>query len=152
MYLDRENIYKHLEEIIETQRRIENKLDRLSTIRNCLDEEQLLDNQDLLMITKLSPRTLQRYRKRGILPYVNKDGKNLSANSFETRFNHEITARGNNNPRESISSDCNNYTEDNSVGGLFNLLSMETLGNDPDEERFRRLIQRKKKKKLRRKL
>lgn len=79
-------------------------------------------------------------------------GKDLSANSFETRFNHEITARGNNNPRESISSDCNNYTEDNSVGGLFNLLSMETLGNDPDEERFRRLIQRKKKKKLRRKL
>ena len=86
MYLDRENIYKHLEEIIETQRRIENKLDRLSTIRNCLDEEQLLDNQDLLMITKLSPRTLQRYRKRGILPYVNKDGKNLYRASDVRKF------------------------------------------------------------------
>ena len=76
MYLDRENIYNHLVEIIENQRRIENKLDRLSTIRNCLDEEQLLDNQNLLMITKRSSRTLQRYKKRGILPYVNKDGKN----------------------------------------------------------------------------
>jgi len=86
MYLDRENIYNHLVEIIENQRRIENKLDRLSTIRNCLDEEQLLDNQNLLMITKRSSRTLQRYKKRGILPYVNKDGKNLYRVSDVKKF------------------------------------------------------------------
>ena len=44
------------------------KIDRLLNSQNCLDGEKLLDNQDLCF-------TLQRYRKKGILPYLLLDGK-----------------------------------------------------------------------------
>ena len=40
-----------------------------------LDGEQLLDNQDLCFMLKVSVKTLQRYRKKGILPYLLLDGK-----------------------------------------------------------------------------
>ena len=40
-----------------------------------LDGEQLLDNQDLCFLLKVSVKTLQRYRKKGILPYLLLDGK-----------------------------------------------------------------------------
>lgn len=32
-------------------------------------EEQLLDNQDLCQLLRISKRTLQRYRSEGLLPY-----------------------------------------------------------------------------------
>ena len=37
--------------------------------------ERLLDNQDLCFLLKVSVKTLQRYRKKGILPYLLLDGK-----------------------------------------------------------------------------
>ena len=40
-----------------------------------LDGERLLDNQDLCFLLKVSVKTLQRYRKKGILPYLLLDGK-----------------------------------------------------------------------------
>ena len=40
-----------------------------------LDGERLLDNQDLCFMLKVSVKTLQRYRKKGILPYLLLDGK-----------------------------------------------------------------------------
>lgn len=49
--------------------------DRLSEIlsllkcKNKLGGEVLLDNQDLCFMLKVSKRSLQRYRSRGILPY-----------------------------------------------------------------------------------
>ena len=33
-----------------------------------IDGEELLDNQDILQILKISPRSLQRYRSSGKLP------------------------------------------------------------------------------------
>ena len=56
---------------------IENKIDRLSNVRNCLDGVQLLDNQDLMMITKMSESTLARHRKSKKLLYLNHGGKNF---------------------------------------------------------------------------
>lgn len=40
-----------------------------------VDGEQLLDNQDLLQMLKVSSRSLQRYRSSGKLPYYTISGK-----------------------------------------------------------------------------
>ena len=46
------------------------KIDRLLSAHNYLNGEKLLDNQDLCFMLKVSVKTLQRYRKKGILPYL----------------------------------------------------------------------------------
>jgi len=89
MYVDRDDFVAWMERIMDNFERIEKKVDRLSNVRNCLDGEQLLDNQDLMMITKMSSRTLQRYRKKGILPYVNREGKNYYRASDVHKFIRE---------------------------------------------------------------
>lgn len=40
-----------------------------------IDGEELLDNQDLLQMLKISSRSLQRYRSDGRLPYYSISGK-----------------------------------------------------------------------------
>ncbi|MBA5791570.1 helix-turn-helix domain-containing protein [Flavobacterium sp. xlx-214] len=40
-----------------------------------VDGEELLDNQDLLLLLKISNRSLQRYRSNGKLPYYSISGK-----------------------------------------------------------------------------
>ncbi|MFZ4929114.1 helix-turn-helix domain-containing protein [Chryseobacterium sp. Mn2064] len=40
-----------------------------------IDGEQLLDNQDVLQLLKISSRTLQRYRSNKIIPYYSISGK-----------------------------------------------------------------------------
>lgn len=43
--------------------------------RNSIDGEELLDNQDLLQMLKISNRSLQRYRSNAKLPYYTISGK-----------------------------------------------------------------------------
>jgi hypothetical protein len=43
--------------------------------RNSIDGEELLDNQDLLQMLKISNRSLQRYRSSGKLAYYTISGK-----------------------------------------------------------------------------
>lgn len=43
--------------------------------RGSVDGEELLDNQDLRQMLKISNRTLQRYRSNGRLPYYTISGK-----------------------------------------------------------------------------
>jgi hypothetical protein len=43
--------------------------------RSSIDGEQLLDNQDILQMLKISNRSLQRYRSSGRLPYYTISGK-----------------------------------------------------------------------------
>jgi len=40
-----------------------------------IDGEELLDNQDILQMLKISPRSLQRYRSSGRLSYYTISGK-----------------------------------------------------------------------------
>jgi hypothetical protein len=40
-------------------------------------DEKLLDNQDLCLMLHISPRTLQRYRSEGGLPFLKYGQKNL---------------------------------------------------------------------------
>ena len=51
------------------------KIERLLNSKKCKEGEKLLDNQDLCFLLKVSVKTLQRYRKKGILPYLLLDGK-----------------------------------------------------------------------------
>lgn len=73
MNIDRETFIVWMERIIERIEIADKKIERLSTQRNCLDGDELLDNQDLMSLLKVSPRTLQRYRSKGILPYLKLD-------------------------------------------------------------------------------
>ena len=73
MNIDRETFIAWMERIIERIEIADKKIERLSTQQNCLDGDELLDNQDLMFLLKVSPRTLQRYRSKGILPYLKLD-------------------------------------------------------------------------------
>ena len=75
MYIDKENFETWMERIMDRLDMQDKKIDRLLNSQNCLDGEKLLDNQDLCFLLKVSVKTLQRYRKKGILPYLLLDGK-----------------------------------------------------------------------------
>lgn len=69
-------------EFINWMERIMTRLDifgeELSNARNRhnqIDGEELMDNQDVLQMLKVSPRSLQRYRSSGKLPYYTISGK-----------------------------------------------------------------------------
>jgi len=69
-------------EFIAWMERIMNRFDILSEDisgvkkqQSSIDGEELLDNQDLLQMLKISPRSLQRYRSKGKLPYYTISGK-----------------------------------------------------------------------------
>lgn len=73
MNIDRENFEAWMERMLDRFDMLDKKIERLTTQRNCLDGEQLLDNQDLMFLLKVSTRTLQRYRKKGILLFFKLD-------------------------------------------------------------------------------
>ena len=54
---------------------MERKIDRLTTRQNCMNGDELLDNQDLCLLLKASKSTLQRYRTNGVLPFYTIEGK-----------------------------------------------------------------------------
>lgn len=69
-------------EFVAWMERIMNRFDLLSDSirdvhqeRSSVDGEQLLDNQDVLLLLKISNRSLQRYRSSGKLPYYTISGK-----------------------------------------------------------------------------
>ena len=75
MYIDKENFVAWMERIMDRFDMQERKIDRLLSEHNYLNGEKLLDNQDLCFMLKVSTKTLQRYHKKGILPYIMLDGK-----------------------------------------------------------------------------
>jgi len=76
MNIDKENFEAWMERFIDRFDQIDDKLERVMKKKNWLDGEQILDNQDLCLLLKVTKRTLQRYRMKGILPYFNIDGRN----------------------------------------------------------------------------
>ena len=75
MYIDREDFIAWMERIMDRFDMQDKKIDRVINGRNCLDGEELLDNQDLCLLFKVSIKTLQRYRAIGALPYFTISGK-----------------------------------------------------------------------------
>ena len=74
MYIDKDDFTAWMERIMDRFDMQDKKIDRIIKGRNCLDGEELLDNQDLCLLLKVAPRTLTRYRKKGILPFLMLDG------------------------------------------------------------------------------
>ena len=70
MYIDNENFEKWMEKLSKKLTEIGQDLKSLINTDNVLDEnDKILDNQDLAFLLKVSPRTLQRYRTDGKLPF-----------------------------------------------------------------------------------
>lgn len=64
-----ENIEKHLKQISLQLDKLDRKMDTLATVKECLDGDELLDNQDLCLLLGVTKQTLYRYRKKGVLKY-----------------------------------------------------------------------------------
>ncbi|MFV5687818.1 helix-turn-helix domain-containing protein [Flavobacterium sp. ZT3R25] len=75
MNIDRIEFMAWMERIME---RFDILMELVSAAKNqhtTIDGEELLDNQDILQILKISSRSLQRYRSSGKLPYYTISGK-----------------------------------------------------------------------------
>jgi hypothetical protein len=54
---------------------LKEQIDDRKKEHSSIDGEELLDNQDILQMLKISNRSLQRYRSNGKLPYYTISGK-----------------------------------------------------------------------------
>ncbi|MFV8339537.1 helix-turn-helix domain-containing protein [Flavobacterium sp. LB3P21] len=75
MNIDRIEFMAWMERIME---RFDILMELVSGAKNqstIIDGEELLDNQDILQMLKISARSLQRYRSSGKLPYYTISGK-----------------------------------------------------------------------------
>ena len=75
MNIDRMEFISWMERLIDRLDMLSDHIDDLKKKRNSIDGEELLDNQDLLQMLKISNRSLQRYRSIGKLPYYTISGK-----------------------------------------------------------------------------
>ncbi|MCT3918935.1 helix-turn-helix domain-containing protein [Elizabethkingia anophelis] len=75
MNIDRIEFIAWMERIMERFNILSDHMNDLQKKRSTIDGEELLDNQDLLQMLKISNRSLQRYRSIGKLPYYTISGK-----------------------------------------------------------------------------
>ncbi|MBZ4190738.1 MULTISPECIES: helix-turn-helix domain-containing protein [Bacteroidota] len=75
MNIDRMEFFAWMERIMERFDVLKQHILDIQRQRNTIDGEELLDNQDLLQMLKISHRSLQRYRSSGKLPYYTISGK-----------------------------------------------------------------------------
>lgn len=75
MNIDRMEFFAWMERIMERFDILKQHIIDMQRQRNTIDGEELLDNQDLLQMLKISHRSLQRYRSSGKLPYYTISGK-----------------------------------------------------------------------------
>ena len=75
MNIGRMEFLAWMERIMARLDMLSDNIDELQRRRNSIDGEELLDNQDLLQMLKISSRSLQRYRSVGKLPYYTISGK-----------------------------------------------------------------------------
>ncbi|MDN3707258.1 helix-turn-helix domain-containing protein [Myroides ceti] len=75
MNIDRSEFIAWMERIMDRFDILGEQIDNAQKKRNSIDGEELLDNQDLLQMLKISNRSLQRYRSIGKLPYYTISGK-----------------------------------------------------------------------------
>lgn len=75
MNIDRIEFIAWMERIMDRFDILDGNIHDAQKKRNNIDGEELLDNQDLLQMLKISNRSLQRYRSSGKLPYYTISGK-----------------------------------------------------------------------------
>lgn len=75
MNIDRMEFLAWMERIMTRLDLLGEDLNDSQNRKNNIDGEELLDNQDILQMLKISNRSLQRYRSEGRLPYYTISGK-----------------------------------------------------------------------------
>jgi len=75
MNIDRLEFIAWMERIMDRFDLISESVREMKKTNNAVDGEELLDNQDLLQMLKISNRSLQRYRSDGKLLYYTISGK-----------------------------------------------------------------------------
>lgn len=75
MNIDRMEFIAWMERIMDRFDILNDHITDIQKQRHSIDGEDLLDNQDLLQMLKISQRSLQRYRSSGKLPYYTISGK-----------------------------------------------------------------------------
>lgn len=73
--LTREEFIAWMERIMDRFDQLNSRLERKERLKNCLDGEVLMDNQDVCLLLKISIRSLQYYRSSGKLPFHKISGK-----------------------------------------------------------------------------
>ncbi|WP_411898204.1 helix-turn-helix domain-containing protein [Elizabethkingia occulta] len=75
MEIDKVEFMTWMNRIMERFDILSSDLNKSANACNSIDGDELLDNQDLLQMLKISNRSLQRYRSTGRLPYYTISGK-----------------------------------------------------------------------------
>ena len=75
MNIDRTEFHAWMERVMQRFDLLAEKILQVEQRHNSIDGEELLDNQDVLLMLKISARSLQRYRSGGRLPYYTISGK-----------------------------------------------------------------------------
>ncbi len=90
MLIDKQEFRAYMDRIIDRFDMLDDKIERLIKSKHLIDGEDILDNQDVLQVLKISCRTLQRFRTSGDLPYFKMNGKTYYKLSDVNRFIREI--------------------------------------------------------------
>lgn len=75
MYFDEQILINWLQKIMLQFEELHKEINSLKTLNTGIDGEKLLDNQDLCMILKVHKKTIERYRREGLLPFLKIKGK-----------------------------------------------------------------------------
>ena len=75
MNIDKMEFNAWMERVMQRFDLLAEKILQVEQRHNSIDGEELLDNQDVLQMLKISGRSLQRYRSDGRLPYYTISGK-----------------------------------------------------------------------------
>ena len=76
--LTREEFIAWMERIMDRFDQINSRLERKEKLKNCLDGEVLMDNQDVCLLLKISIRSLQYYRAVNCL-FPKSRGKSITS-------------------------------------------------------------------------
>lgn len=69
MYIDKDDFTAWMERIMDRFDMQDKKIDRVIKGRNCLDGEELLDNQDLCLLLKVAPPNADPLPEKGNTPF-----------------------------------------------------------------------------------
>jgi len=69
------NNNNEFQQIMDKLEQIEAMLEKLTTKKDSLKTEELMDNYDMCVLLGITKRTLQRYRQKGVVPYYMMKGK-----------------------------------------------------------------------------
>ncbi len=75
MYIDNYEFKDWMQKLLDKLEEVGKDVKSLQTNPEVMPGDKLLDNQDLCLLLKVAPRTLTRYRKKGILPFLMLDGR-----------------------------------------------------------------------------